>query len=236
MITVRPIYYTHHLAQWQALASALGLKKLSGPEEADAEFGGDGHLALRGVEPGSAREASVELGFFTDRLTECESHLTAMGYEVETTHHIEGTGTTLSLVDSPVAITITQKMTRHSAGRLSMCPIFYTDDFAPLSNVFTALGLQLRIASNRGVWTDFAAFGGGLVALHQPGGTSHRIELAMEYHEQLEELAERLQQAGFAPAIVDEAYNRTLRVPTPDGWTMSVNGVMEDMYGFHRFN
>lgn len=235
MITVRPIYYTHHLTQWQALASALGLNKLSGPDEAGAEFGGDGHLALRGVEPGSAREAAVELGFFTDELTECESRLTAAGYAVESTHK-EGAGPTLSLVDSPVATTITQKMTRDSAGRLSMCPIFYTDDFAPLNSVFTALGLQPRIASNRAVWTDFAAPGGGLVALHQPEGTSRRLELAMEYQAQLEELAERLRQAGFAPAIVDEAYNRTLRIPTPDGWTMSVNGVMEDMYGFHRLN
>lgn len=80
---------------------------------------------------------------------------------------------------------------------------------------------------------DFTA-DGGLVSLHSAPRV--RIELAMEYVGDLDELATRVQDAGHDAVVVDEAYNRTLRLTPPDGAELWINGAQTDLYGFteHR--
>ena len=52
----------------------------------------------------------------------------------------------------------------------------------------------------------------------------------------LETLVSRLVEAGFEASIVDEAYNRTLRVVTPDGDELWVAGPYDDLYGYRRLD
>ena len=42
----------------------------------------------------------------------------------------------------------------------------------------------------------------------------------------------RLDNASYAAEIVDEAYNRTLRVAGPDGQELWINGEQQDLYGY----
>ncbi|WFR68355.1 hypothetical protein P9139_09170 [Curtobacterium flaccumfaciens] len=44
----------------------------------------------------------------------------------------------------------------------------------------------------------------------------------------------RLTEAGYEPRIIDEAYNRTLRIARPDGPDLWVNGAQQDLYGYTR--
>jgi hypothetical protein len=34
--------------------------------------------------------------------------------------------------------------------------------------------------------------------------------------------------------VIDEAYNRTLVVNTPDEWTLRINGAQADLHGYTR--
>lgn len=60
------------------------------------------------------------------------------------------------------------------------------------------------------------------------------MALSFEYAGELDQLAKRLTDAGHGESIVDEAYNRTLRVRTPDDWILWVNGPMTDLYEYRR--
>jgi len=119
------------------------------------------------------------------------------------------------------------------SGALKVLPIWYPREIDDAARFLDALGLRGRIASDSGAWRDYRADGGGLVALHDDDGTP-RVELAFEYAGDLDALADRLTDAGFEATVVDEAYNRTMRVTTPDGWILSINGHQSDLHGFHR--
>ena len=67
------------------------------------------------------------------------------------------------------------------------------------------------------------------VALHH--GDPY-TELSFEYAGDLDALAFRLDAAGYAAEIVDEAYNRTLRVTGPARVDLWINGVQRDLYGY----
>ncbi|MEJ7649602.1 MAG: CopG family transcriptional regulator [Nakamurella sp.] len=118
-------------------------------------------------------------------------------------------------------------------GELVVLPVWYPRDMQAAEVFLRALGLQPRIASESGNWRDFDADGGGVVALHATS-ENPRTELSFEYRGDLDALAERLELAGFEGVIIDEAYNRTLRVSTPDGWTLWINAAQEDLHGFRR--
>lgn len=117
-------------------------------------------------------------------------------------------------------------------GELVVMPVWYPRDLDAADQFLRALGLQPRIASDSGNWRDFTG-GGGLVALHA-AGENPRTELSFEYTGDLDVLSERLEEAGFVSEIVDEAYNRTLLVTTPDGWNLWINEAQSDLHGFRR--
>lgn len=129
-------------------------------------------------------------------------------------------------------------------GELVVLPVWYPRDLDATERLVRALGLQPRIASDSGNWRDFSAGGGGLVALHADADASDadpaaaparpRTELSFEYRGDLEAFAERLERAGFETVIVDEAYNRTVLVTTPDGWQLWINEAQSDLHGFRR--
>lgn len=233
MIAVQPIYYTHRIEEWQQLGIALGLEQREYQRGSNIEFSGDGALTVLQADPHKRPSGDVDLNFSTDDLASWPRRLASQGYATEPQHDA-AMGEALCVPDAPFAFTVTQHVPTKPAGSLSLSPIIYTEDFASADLQLAALGLRPRIASDSGIWADYTTPGGGLVALHHPEGSAERIETAMEYDGNLDTLADQLQQAGIEATIVDEAYNRTLRIDTPDGWTMSINGAMEDLYGFHR--
>ncbi|MFD7157046.1 VOC family protein [Kribbella sp. NPDC059898] len=115
-------------------------------------------------------------------------------------------------------------------------PLRFTDDVAAMRAFLERLGLRARIESERGGWVDMLA-GRGMVALHDAassstGGQAGQTSLTFEA-EKLDELVERLEQAGFGDATVfDEAYGRVLSVTGPDGAVIWVDERAEDLYGY----
>ncbi|WP_427894319.1 VOC family protein [Kribbella sp. GL6] len=115
-------------------------------------------------------------------------------------------------------------------------PLRFTDDVGAMRSFLEGLGLRPRIESERGGWVDMLA-GRGMVALHdaassstggQPGQTSLTFEA-----DKLDELVERLEQAGFGDVTVfDEAYGRVLSVTGPDGAVIWIDERAEDLYGY----
>lgn len=154
----------------------------------------------------------------------------------EVKHHAIDVGTSLSALVEQVlrAHLADDSDAPRGAGAtgLAVMPIWYADDLDAAETLLRHLGLRPRLATETGRWRDFRA-DDGLVALHADD-SSPRVELSFEYGGDLDELARRLEDAGYDSVIVDEAYNRTLRVTTPDGWVMSVNGRQSDLYGFRR--
>ena len=129
--------------------------------------------------------------------------------------------------------TVLDRRTEGETGYLVVLPIWYSRDLDAAERFVEALGLRPRIASKDGGWRDYRADGGGLVALHADHEDPH-VWLAFEYQGDLAVLADQLGRAGFDAEVIDEAYNRTLRVMTPDGWALSINGAQSDLYGYHR--
>ncbi len=110
-------------------------------------------------------------------------------------------------------------------------PIVYQPELDEPERILRAAGLAVRIRSNSGVWTDLDSDAGGLVGLH--AGTP-RIELSFEYAGNLDEFAISISDAGYHAEVIDEAYNRTLVVTTPDEWVLRINGVQDDLHGYTR--
>jgi hypothetical protein len=116
-------------------------------------------------------------------------------------------------------------------------PLRFTTDVAAMQAFLETLGLRSRIESERGGWVDMVT-GGGMVALHdaatsstggQPGQTSLSFEA-----DRIDELRDRLEQAGFTDAtIFDEAYGRVLSVTAPGEVVIWIDERSEDLYGYH---
>ena len=98
-------------------------------------------------------------------------------------------------------------------------PLRFTADVPAMRRFLETLGLKSRVESEHGGWVDMVA-GRGMVALHdsassatgaKPGETGLSFEA-----DDIEELKERLQAAGYDDATVwDEAYGRVLSVTAP---------------------
>jgi hypothetical protein len=226
MITVQAIQYTSDPQAWHALALALGLQERPGGSDAWTEFAGDGVLAIH-----RAEAPSVELHLLVDDLDAFAAAVSASGFDARR-ETLDDIGPIVIVDADGVAVSATVGTAPAPTGPLAALPIWYPNDLEGAGRLLDAVGLRRRLASDSGDWVDFVAAGGGMAALHRPGPA--RIELSFEYRGSLDELAARLETAGFAPTVVDEAYNRTLRVATPEGPDLWVNGVIEDEYGYTR--
>jgi hypothetical protein len=232
-ITVQQIQYTTDPSAWHALARALSLEPLPGGTDVWSEFAGDGILAVHRVD--TVADERTEIALLTDEapaLDELERVLIGAGASVRRAA-LDDIGPIL-LVDAPIPFSVTASATAAAStpGPLTIMPIAYGADVTAHADLLEAVGLRRRLASDSGVWADFTAADGGAVALHR--AEEQRVELSFEYSGDLDGLAGRLTDAGYAPRIVDEAYNRTLRVARPDGPDLWVNGAQEDLYGYTR--
>ncbi|WP_144710683.1 hypothetical protein [Curtobacterium pusillum] len=232
-ITVQQIQYTTDPPAWHALARALGLEPLDGGDDVWSEFAGDGILAVHRVD--APADERTELTLLTDgpeALDALERALVGAGATLRRTI-LDDIGPLL-VVDGPLPMTATVSASAAASGPspITVMPIWYGSDLTAQAAVAEAVGLRRRLASDSGVWIDFTAVGGGAVALHR--ADQRGVELSFEYSGDLDDLATRLRAAGYEPRILDEAYNRTLRVARPDGPDLWVNGVQQDLYGYTR--
>lgn len=231
-ITVQQIQYTTDPGPWHALAEALGLQRLPGSDEVWTEFAGDGLLAVHRVD--RPEDERTEICFVTDDLDGLETRLRAVGAAVRRVE-TDDIGAVLVIEHAGVTCTATSTSTPVAAsGPLTVLPIWYGPDLSLPGALLDAVPLQRRLASDSGDWVDATADAGGAVALHR--APDARVELSFEHDGDLDALAARLAGAGLPAVVVDEAYNRTLRVRRPDGPDLWVNGRHEDLYGYTRLS
>jgi hypothetical protein len=111
--------------------------------------------------------------------------------------------------------------------------IRYVRDVAAARQFYEVIGLTLDFASRRPrkggapVWTELAGSGShSNLALHQwDEGPVGRVELTFQADEPLEQVVERLREAGYEPAteIVDEAFGRSFTIHDPEGLLIQIN-------------
>jgi len=115
-------------------------------------------------------------------------------------------------------------------------PLRFTADVPAMRRFLETLGLKSRVESEHGGWVDMVA-GRGMVALHDSassatGAKSGETGLSFEADD-IEELKERLQAAGYQDATVwDEAYGRVLSVTAPVDAVIWVDQRNDDLYGY----
>lgn len=234
MITVQPIRYTPHQSEWHRLAQALGFRPAFPPNQQWSEFDGRGILAIHHAIAGDPHAGESDLHLLSDDLDGVEARLAGAGFDVVRTL-LDDIGPMLTVpASSGAKITISGGARTADGGELAVQPIWYQSDLSEPRRILEAIGLRPYTASDSGTWIDFTADGGGLAALHRADAV--RFELSLEYTADLDALAERLTGAGFTASVIDEAYNRTLLVDTPDGDRLWVNGRRDDLYGYTRLD
>lgn len=224
MTTVHAVHATTHPSWWQRVAPILGFSPTGEP----GHYAGSGLLTVRET-TGDTTEAATHLEILvtdpTAVLTAAEAVATVTEPDVAAT---DGTTITVSpAVEHSRTPTLPSGQTQ-----VAVMPIWYGPDPGEPTAILTGLGLQPRLASDSGSWKDFTADGGGQVAWHR--APSVALGLALEHSGDLDALAAQLSEAGAGATVVDEAYNRTLLVQTPEGGRLWVNGTQEDLYGYHR--
>lgn len=231
MITVQQIVYTDHVERWHALAEAMGAIAPFPPAVDWAEFDGGGILA---VHPASEEHPAgrTDVHLLVTDLDAAEAALT--GWKT-TRFDLEGVGEIVAVQPAPgISISISAGA-RPAHAELSVQPIVFGPHIAETRAVLEALGLRADIIADRGGWVEFQAGGGGSVGVHE--ADAPRIGLGFLAAGDLDALATRLTDAGFAASVVDEAYARTVRVANPDGGAeVWINGVQDDLYGYSRLS
>ncbi|MCW5952573.1 MAG: hypothetical protein KIT69_09970 [Propionibacteriaceae bacterium] len=234
MITVQPIRYTSHQSEWHRLVQVLGFRPAFPPNPQWSEFDGRGILAIHHAAADDDHAGRTDLHLLSDDLDGVEARLTGAGFDVNRTL-LDDIGPMLTVAAvSGARITISGGARTADSGELAVQPIWYQSDLDEPRRVLETIGLRPRIASDAGTWIDFAADGGGQAALHHADAV--RVELSLEYAGDLDALAKRLADAGLAASVIDEAYNRTLLVDTPDGDELWINGQLDDLYGYTRLD
>ncbi|QPZ37941.1 hypothetical protein [Paramicrobacterium chengjingii] len=239
MTTIQVIQFTQHPHPWHALAEALGLTANGEKNDAWTEFDGDGMLALHAVDASDPRVGTAEVWMLVDdddALADLETQLSAAGIAV-IRGAMEGVGATLEIaLDPHSTIHAVVGHARAPRGDTAILPLFFTPNVPASTNVATTLELKPRTSSDAGTWADLTAPGGGILALHAEHAAqtpdASPVSLSLEYRGNLDALAERLTDANFENSVVDEAYNRTLILSTPDGNELWVNGAQTDLYGY----
>lgn len=230
MITVQPIRFTAHPEEWHRFAAALGLTPPFPPSPGWSEFDGDGILAIHRA--GSKAPGSTALNILVDDVDATQAALAKEGIATDR-RMAEDVGPIVTVTaDSGAEITFSGGARTAHSSPIAVQPIWFQEDLMQPRRILEALGLRPRLASDSGTWLDFTADGGGTAALH--AGDGARLDLSLEYAGDLDVLAESLSSQGYDTAIHDEAYNRTLTVPTPDGDSLWINGTQTDLHGYTR--
>lgn len=228
MTVVQQILYTEQSQRWWALAETLGFVAPYPPTPEWGEFHADGVLAVHGATP-EHRPGVVDIHLIVEELDAAASALDGFSTESLT---MEGVGEMLVVsAASGIRISVSEGAAQGGAGSIAVQPIWFQDDLAEPRAILESLGFRAGIAADRAGWVEMLGDGGS-VGLHSG---EPRTGLSFEARGDLDELAARLQDAGFEASVVDEAFVRTIRIPDPDGGDeIWINGVQDDLHGYHR--
>lgn len=228
MTVVQQIIYTEHPAQWWKLAESLGFVAPFPPAPGWSEFHADGVLAVHTATP-EHRPGTTDIHLIVEDLGAAASALSEFA---TTPMNMEGVGEMLVLrAASGISLSVSEGAAQGGVGDVAVQPIWFQEDLTEPRAILETLGFRGGIAADRGGWVEMLG-GGGSVGLHEG---NPRIGLSFEARGDLDALASRLQDAGFAASVVDEAFTRTVRVADPDGGDdVWINGAQNDLHGYHR--
>lgn len=238
MTIVQQILYTEHPSDWWKLAESLGFVAPFPPEPGWSEFHADGVLAVHGATD-EHRPGMADIHLLVEELDAAASALS--GFDVEAVT-MEGVGEMLVVrAASGISISVSETTAsegaasegavRRGAGDIAVQPTWFQQDLVEPRAILEALGFRSGIVADRGGFVEMLC-DGGIVLLH---AGEPRIGSSFEARGDLDALAARLQDAGFAASVVDEAFARTVRVADPDGGDeVWINGVQDDLHGYHR--
>ncbi|HWK78798.1 hypothetical protein [Microbacterium sp.] len=228
MTVVEQILYTEQPERWWALAQALGFVAPFPPTVEWGEFHADGVLAVHRSTP-EQRADTVDIHLVVADLNDAAADLAS--FDVERTV-MEGVGEMLVVrAASGISITVSEGAVEAGVGVIAVQPIWFQEDLSEPRAILEELGFRAGIASDRPGWVEMLGHGGS-IGLH---AGKPRISLSFEARGDLDALTSRLRDAGFEAAVVDEAFARTIRIPDLDGGEeIWINGVQEDLHGYHR--
>ncbi|MGO1236432.1 MAG: VOC family protein [Microbacterium gubbeenense] len=226
MTAVQQILYADDTAAWHRLAEALGLIAPYPPTSEWSEFHGRGslgvHRASENFPPGR-----VDLHLLVEDLDATERILA--GFETSR-EAMEGVGEIL-FVSCGITVGISEGAVAAHDAAPSVQPIWFAPDVDEARRVLETIGLRAIIASDRGGWIEFAS-AAGRVGLHYADEPAVGLSFVSE---DIDALAARLRKAGYAAAVVDEAFGRTVRLADPDGGTeIWINESQRDLHGYHQ--
>lgn len=227
-VVVQQIVYTAHPERWWLLAEALGFAAPFPPSPEWGEFHAGGVLALHHADE-DRPAGTTDLHVLVEDLDAAASALAPFA---PTRSVMDGVGELLTVrAASGIAITVSEGAQSTAGGDIAVQPIWFQPDLAEPRAILEALDLKAGIAADRGGWVELTSDSGS-IGLH--AGEPH-VGFGFEARGDLEALAAQVQDAGFAASVVDEAFARTLRIADPDGGDeVWVNGVQDDLYGYHR--
>ncbi|MET1153449.1 VOC family protein [Arthrobacter sp.] len=229
MLRVRPVVFTSRIEPWRELLTAAGLVCAADDGGAWLEFdAASGRLGLHRVDAGDPADGRLQLGFEVRDLDEFARRSTADGTKAT----IEGAdhGRTVRIT-APSGFSFLAGPASPSYGKhpgpdqpdpaLAVMPIWVTPDVPGAVATLRGIGAHPRFG-DAGVWADFAAKNGGLVAVRH--GAAEQLELSFEYDDDLTALRDRLTTAGITGSVSDETGGQTLLVEHPDGVGRTVPG------------
>lgn len=253
-VTVRPIRFTAHPAEFGRMLRGLGAVEVLAAEDHTVYRAESGRIVVRAVGPDDPYAGLTVLGFECadpDHVTLDSSFLSA---DVGGAPRTATAGDGLMITFEPPSVQAADPagdpeadpdgdpdgadeiaVGRPDAG-LTIVPIWMTTEVSAAAGALASLGFVRRLSSDSGVWVDLAGSGDahGLLAVHHEEGDADII-MAFEYAGDLAELQARMRRYGVDCPIIDENYARTLRLPDPDNATeIWVNEAMRDTYGYQQ--
>ncbi|MGO2747445.1 hypothetical protein [Microbacterium sp.] len=228
MTVVQQIIYTAQPERWWKLAETLGLVAPFPPEPGWGEFHADGVLAVHGA-TAAHPPGKTDIHLVVEDLDAAASALASFPVS---RGRMDGVGEMLVVrAASGVSISVSEGAVQRGIGSIAVQPGWFQEDLTEPRAILEALGFLAGIVADGGGFVEMLC-DGGIVMLH---AGEPRIGRSFEAQGDLDALAARLQGAGFAASVVDEAFARTVRVADPDGGDeVWINGVQDDLHGYHR--
>lgn len=227
MTVVQQVIYTEWPERWWQLAATLGFVAPFPPSVDWGEF----HPHISAVHTATPEHpaGTVDIHLIVEDLDAAASALSRFDAQPVI---MDGVGDMLVVrAESGISVSVSEGAAQRGIGAIAVQPVWFQADLSEPRAILEALGFRAGIAADRGGWAEMLCDGGS-VGLHEG---EPRIGLSFEAHGDLDVLASRLQDAGFAASVVDEAFARTIRIADPDGGDeIWVNGVQEDLHGYHR--
>lgn len=226
MTAVQQILYADDTAAWHGFAQALGFDAPYPPTPEWAEFHGRGSFAVHAASE-ALPAGRVDLQLLVDDLDAAEHALAAFEVSRET---MAGVGEIL-FVSCGITVGVSEgSIPVHERAPLVQ-PIWFATDLDEPRRILEALDLRAFISADRGGWTEVVSDAGN-VGLHHADSPTVGLSFVAD---DLDVLGERLCDAGYDAAVVDEAFGRTVRLPSPEGGDeVWINEPQSDLYGYHR--